>query len=203
MQLNYIPAPHTIFTHVKKLLPGHFLRVRGGKMITQSYYSIPYEPARISAAPSYEDAQATFISLMKTSVQRRLVSDVPLGAFLSGGIDSSVVTGLASRYKPDLHTFSIGFRDERFFDETPYAELVARHFNTKHTVFSLTNQEMYAHLHNILDATDEPFADSSQIPLYLVAGLARTTVTVALTSRVSTASLISCCPGGMRRLFPA
>ncbi len=180
LQLNYIPAPETIFTNVKKLLPGHALRVKAGKLSLQKYYSIPYEPTKSDSAPSYAEAKATFSRLLEESVQRRLVSDVPLGAFLSGGVDSSVITGLASRHKPDLETFSIGYRDEKFFDETRYATLVADHFKTKHTVFTLSNQEMYGHLHDILDSLDEPFADSSAIAVYMLSRETRKHATVAL-----------------------
>jgi len=180
LQLNYIPAPDTIFSGVKKLLPGHFMRVHSGKATVQSYYTIPYDPSQIQSPPSYLNAQTTFRELMDTAVQRRLVSDVPLGAFLSGGIDSSVITGLAKRHKPDLETFSIGYSDEKFFDETPYAELVSKHFGTRHTVFSLSNQEMSSHLHDILDALDEPFADSSAIAVYMLSRETRKHATVAL-----------------------
>jgi asparagine synthase (glutamine-hydrolysing) len=109
-----------------------------------------------------------------------LVSDVPLGAFLSGGIDSSVITGLASKHKPDLHTFSIGFRDEKFFDETEYARLVSKHFKTEHTVFSLTNDDLFAHVNSILNYIDEPFADSSAINVYILSKETRKHATVAL-----------------------
>ncbi len=180
LQLNYIPAPDTIFSGVKKLLPGHFMRVQFGKGTVQPYYTIPYNPSKIQTPPSYGDAQNTFRDLLDKAVQRRLVSDVPLGAFLSGGIDSSVITGLAHRHKPDLETFSIGFRDEKFFDETRYAELVSKHFGTRHTVFALSNQEMSSHLHDILDALDEPFADSSAIAVYLLSKETRKIATVAL-----------------------
>lgn len=180
LQLNYIPAPDTIFSGVKKLLPGHFMRVHSGKGAAQPYYTIPYEPAKIQSAPSYADAQTTFRDLLEKAVQRRLVSDVPLGAFLSGGIDSSVIAGLAHRHKPGLETFSIGFRDEKFFDETRYAELVSKHFGTRHTVFALSNEEMSSHLHDILDALDEPFADSSAIAVYMLSRETRKHATVAL-----------------------
>ncbi|MBL7847831.1 MAG: asparagine synthase (glutamine-hydrolyzing) [Cyclobacteriaceae bacterium] len=179
LQLNYIPAPDTIFKHVKKLLPGHCLRVKGGHLALQSYYSIPYQPANLSTA-SYESAQGSFRDLLEQAVQRRLVSDVPLGAFLSGGIDSSVITALAKRHKPDLQTFSIGFRDEKYFDESRYAEIAAKHLGTNHTVFSLTNTEMSAHLHDILNSIDEPFADSSAIAVYLLSRETRKHATVAL-----------------------
>lgn len=180
LQLNYIPAPDTIFTHVKKLLPGHFMRIKQGKISLQTYYSIPYNPSAIQSPPSYTEAQTTFRRLLEESIQRRLVADVPLGVFLSGGLDSSVITGLASRHKPDLQTFSIGYTDEKFFDETHYARLVSDHFKTNHTVFTLSNQEMYTHLHDILDSLDEPFADSSAIAVYMLSRETRKQATVAL-----------------------
>ena len=181
LQLNYTTAPNTIFTNVKKLMPGHFLKVDNRQLTIGKYYEIPFdEPSAASNTVTYDDAKEKFKSLLEASVQRRLVSDVPLGSFLSGGIDSSVIAGLASRHKPDLHTFSIGFKDEKFFDETDYATMVAKHFKTEHTVFSLTNDEMYQHIHNILDYIDEPFADSSAIAVYMLSKETRKHATVAL-----------------------
>ncbi len=177
--LNYIPAPYTIFKGVHKLMPGHWLCVKNSQLTIQSYYSIPYHRDKLSS-DSYETAQLNFRKLLEESVQRRLVADVPLGAFLSGGVDSSVVAGLAKRHKPDLHTFSIGFKDEKFFDETIYAHLVSKHFGTEHTVFSLTNDEISAHLNNILNSIDEPFADSSAIAVYMLSRETRKHATVAL-----------------------
>jgi len=180
LQLNYTPAPHTIFTHVKKLSPGHYMKVAKGKMETHSYYDIPFSKDQINRRISYEQARTKFQDLLEASVQRRLIADVPLGSFLSGGLDSSVVAGLASKHQPDLHTFSIGFKDEPFFDETDYARLVAKHFNTEHTVFSLTNNDLYEHVHDILDYIDEPFADSSAIAVYILSKETRKHATVAL-----------------------
>lgn len=177
LQLNYIPAPDTIFKSVKKLLPGHYLKITKGQLSAASYYSIPSQPAQNI---SYESAKEKFKSLLEISVQRRLVADVPLGCFLSGGIDSSVITGLAKKHKPDLHTFSIGFTDEKFFDETNYANLVSKHFHTQHTVFSLTNTDLYEHVHSILDYMDEPFADSSAINVFILSKETRKHATVAL-----------------------
>lgn len=181
LQLNYIPAPDTIFQQVKKLNPGHYLKIERGKFLINNYYTIPYnqEQARQNSI-GFDEAKNTFKNLLEASVQRRLVADVPLGAFLSGGIDSSVITGLARKHKPDLHTFSIGFKDEKFFDETSYAKLVSKHFNTKHTVFSLTNADLYEHVYSILDYTDEPFADSSAINVYILSKETRKHATVAL-----------------------
>lgn len=181
LQLNYIPAPDTIFANVKKLLPGYYLKVSQKNLTSSKYYEIPYSTGVAeSSTISYEDAKHKFKTLLESAVQRRLVADVPLGAFLSGGIDSSVITALASKHKPDLHTFSIGFRDEKFFDETEYAKLVAKHFNTQHTVFSLTNDDLYAHVNHILDYLDEPFADSSAINVYILSKETRKHATVAL-----------------------
>ena len=178
LQLNYIPAPRTIFKNVKKLMPGHYLEVKGRKLEVGSYYSIPTKEQ--PTTNNYSEAKEKFKQLLEASVQRRLISDVPLGAFLSGGIDSSIVTGLAAKHKPDLHTFSIGFRDEKFFDETEYARLVASHFKTEHTVFSLTNKDLFEHVHSILDYIDEPFADSSAINVYILSKETRKHATVAL-----------------------
>jgi len=181
LQLNYIPAPHTIFSKVKKLLPGHYLTIVNGQLSIQCYYTIPYDSEKANSnAISYETAKQKLKDLLEVSVQRRLVADVPLGTFLSGGIDSSIITGLASKYKSNLHTFSIGFKDEKFFDETEYARLVANHFKTEHTVFSLTNADLYEHVHSILDYLDEPFADSSAINVYILSRETRKYATVAL-----------------------
>ncbi len=182
LQLNYIPAPRTIFKKVHKLLPGHFMKVKNKECSTRSYYTIPYSGAANNeqSSTNYEESKEKLKSLLEASVQRRLVSDVPLGAFLSGGIDSSVITGLASKHKSDLHTFSIGFREEKFFDETEYARLVASHFKTTHTVFSLTNDDLYQHVNSILDYIDEPFADSSAINVYILSKETRKHATVAL-----------------------
>lgn len=178
LQLNYIPAPRTIFKNVKKLLPGHHLKVGRRQLAVGNYYNIPVESNQ--ATLDYSSAQEKFKNLLEAAVQRRLIADVPLGTFLSGGIDSSVVTGLAAKHKPNLHTFSIGFKDEKFFDETNYANLVARKFQTEHTVFSLGNRDLFEHVHSILDYIDEPFADSSAINVYILSKETRKHATVAL-----------------------
>jgi asparagine synthase (glutamine-hydrolysing) len=181
LQLNYIPAPDTIFHHVKKLLPGHYLRLAERTLRIEKWYEIPFDRDKSERNRiSYEEAKSRFATLLEASVQRRLVADVPLGAFLSGGIDSSIITGLASRHKPDLHTFSIGFRDEKFFDETHYAKLVSKHFNTRHTIFSLTNDDLLQHVSTILNHVDEPFADSSAINVFILSKETRKHATVAL-----------------------
>ncbi|GAA4354557.1 asparagine synthase (glutamine-hydrolyzing) [Hymenobacter saemangeumensis] len=181
LQLNYIPGPATIFKGVKKLLPGHYLFVKDGKVVKKRWYKIPYDAKKVAKNKlSYEEQQKKLVTLMDEAVQRRLVADVPLGAFLSGGIDSSVITALAARHTPHLNTFSIGFKDEPFFDETKYANLVAARHNTNHTVFSLTNNDLYEHIHDMLSYLDEPFADSSALAVYILSQRTRQKVTVAL-----------------------
>ena len=178
-QFNYIPQPHSIFKQVKKLKPGHTLLIKAGGSITENcYYKIPN--SKNYKAISYEAAQNELKHLVAKSVERRMVSDVPLGSYLSGGIDSSIIATLAARLKPDLNTFSIGFKDNPYFDETEYANLVAKKIKSNHTVFSLSNNDLYENLHDILDYIDEPFADSSAIPVFILSKKTRQKVTVAL-----------------------
>ena len=129
---------------------------------------------------SYEYTQSKLRELMEKSVQRRMISDVPLGSFLSGGIDSSVIATIAARQTDKLNTFSIGYADEPLFDETHYAEAVAKNIGAYHTVFKLTNDDLYAELHDVLNYIDRPFADSSALPVHILCRHTRKHVTVAL-----------------------
>lgn len=178
LHLNYIPPPHTIFNQVKKLLPGHYLKVGRKKLERGQFYSIA-EKAEPSSL-TYNQAKTELKNLLNDSVQRRLVADVPVGAFLSGGVDSSVIAALAVKHKPDLHTFSIGFRDDKFFDETVYANAVAKHLKTDHTVFSLTHKDLLDHVDQVLNYIDEPFADSSALNVFILSKETRKHATVAL-----------------------
>lgn len=178
-QFNYIPQPHSIFKDIKKLQPGHFLTLDlSGACSEQKYYEIPL-PKKY-AKLTYEQAQEEVRKLLDQSVQRRLVADVPLGSFLSGGIDSSIIASLAAKHQKHLNTFSIGFADNPYFDETEYANLVAKKINSNHTVFSLKNADLYENLHGILDYIDEPFADSSAIPVYILSKKTAQKVKVSL-----------------------
>ncbi|MCS6822039.1 MAG: asparagine synthase (glutamine-hydrolyzing) [Microscillaceae bacterium] len=178
-QFNYIPQPYSILKNVRKLPAGTWLKVKKREQKTEKYYQIPMvNPAENLI--SYLEAQRKFVQLLTDAVERRLVADVPLGCFLSGGIDSSVVTALASQFVPQLNTFSIGYRDEPFFDETHYAQLVAKKFKTNHTVFSLSNQDLLESLEGMLAYLDEPFADSSALAVYILSLHTRKKVTVAL-----------------------
>jgi len=179
LQLNYIPAPASIFKNVSKVEPGHFVIVKNGEVKKQSYYQIPYLE-HLTYSPDYISAQKKLALLLEESVQKRLIADVPLGCFLSGGIDSSVIAALAARHTSHLKTFSIGYKDEPLFDETHYAELVAKKHKTDHTVFSLSNEDLFGNLYNVLDYLDEPFADSSGLAVHILSMYTRKNVTVAL-----------------------
>jgi asparagine synthase (glutamine-hydrolysing) len=178
-QFNYIPSPSTIFKGVYKLKPGHYLMVtKHGAIQEEQYYEIPKTTSYLNL--SYQEAQASLRKILESSVQRRLVADVPLGSFLSGGIDSSIIATIASKHKKNLNTFSIGFKDNPYFDETAYADLVAKKIKSNHTVFSLSNKDLFESLNEILDYIDEPFADSSAIPVYILSKKTRQEATVAL-----------------------
>lgn len=181
LHFNYVPAPATMFENIEKFGVGTYMIVKNGKVEKKHFYDLPYNEQTAKAnALSYEDAQAKLLELLDDSVRMRLVADVPLGAFLSGGIDSSVIVALASKYTDKLNTFSIGYKDEPFFDETNYALLVADKYKTNHTVFSLTNDDLLENLFNVLNYLDEPFADSSAMAVYILSKLTRKKVKVAL-----------------------
>ncbi|MCB0480596.1 MAG: asparagine synthase (glutamine-hydrolyzing) [Flavobacteriales bacterium] len=188
LQLNYIPAPTTIFEGVKKLMPGHYIFIPNidqaefAEVKPTPYYTIPtvaFNHKDLNPL-SYTTAQETLIELLEEAVKKRLVSDVPLGAFLSGGIDSSVICALASRHNPNLQTFSVGYKDNPFFDETHYAELVAKKFGTQHTTFSLSENDFFDHVVEAMDYLDEPFGDSAYVNFYVLSKFTRDKIKVAL-----------------------
>lgn len=178
-KFNYIPQPYSIYKHFKKLQPGEYLIIKDGKSSTKLYYTIPFEENSYQIT-DYAEAQNQLRNLMEESVAKRMVADVPIGAFLSGGIDSSVIVALASKQTQHLNTFSIGYKDEPLFDETKYAELVAKKYKTNHTVFSLTNDDLFNQLDKVLDYTDEPFADSSGLAVNILSMQTATKAKVAL-----------------------
>ncbi|MFY0608165.1 MAG: asparagine synthase (glutamine-hydrolyzing) [Cyclobacteriaceae bacterium] len=177
-QLTYVPAPLSIMEGVQKVQPGHVMKVEKGEVVTRKYYDFPYQER--SVISDLDQAKDELIKRLSKSVEDRLVADVPLGAFLSGGIDSSVIVGLASQKVADLNTFSIGFKDNKYFDETKYAELVAKKFNTNHHVFSLSNDDLLNAVNDAVGYLDEPFADSSALPVYILSQKTREHATVAL-----------------------
>ncbi|MFN2394876.1 MAG: asparagine synthase (glutamine-hydrolyzing) [Bacteroidales bacterium] len=179
-QLNYIPGPWSVYENVLKLMPGHYVHIRNSEIKTLRYYSIPESPLPEYKNISRVNAQKLLYEKLEAAVVKRLVSDVPLGAFLSGGIDSSIIVALASKHVKNLQTFSIGFKDEPMFDETRYARSVAEMHKTDHTEFSLTTNDLLECLYDVLDYTDEPFADSSALAVYILSRETKNRVTVAL-----------------------
>ncbi len=176
---EYVPAPHTIFEGIQKLEPGHLLRYRDGRIIVRRYWDVPLGDERIGLSEA--EAIKEFMRLFDRSVRRRLISDVPLGVFLSGGIDSSSVVAVMSRHADprDIKTFSIAF-EEKSFDESSHARRVAEHFGTDHREQVVTPKDLVALLPRVSELIDEPFADPSIIPTYALSRFTRQHVTVAL-----------------------
>ncbi len=178
LQLSYSPAPATILKNVFKLMPGTFLKLDKSGMSETRYYKTP--PTSQEPNIKKGDTITQFKSLLGDSVQNRLQADVPLGAFLSGGFDSSVIALLASRQKPEIPVFSIGFPDQPFFDESDKAASIAKHLGLKHHIINLREKEIDEKLTSILDAIDEPFADSSAVLVNILSEYTRKEVKVAL-----------------------
>ena len=179
LQFMYVPAPMTMVQGVEKLEPGMSLFVTTHGVEQDCYFSLEQNSLQQSSL-SYEEAQTQLIEQLTASVQRRLISDVPLGTFLSGGIDSSVISTIASRYVDGLQTFSIGFKDNPFIDETYYAQLVAKKIHSQHTEIQIDNAKLEESLFEILNNIDEPFADSSAIAVHVLCKYVKPHVTVAL-----------------------
>jgi asparagine synthase (glutamine-hydrolysing) len=183
----YVPAPQTIYRHVRKLLPGHILTipsVSGSLAESKPYWSLTDAYARGATeqfAGSDDDAVDELAALLSDAVRLRMRADVPLGALLSGGIDSSTVVALmqANSTRP-TRTFSIAFPGSTF-DESAHAARIAQRLGTDHTEMAVTGDDALAIVPALPEMFDEPFADASQIPTYLVCKLARRDVTVALT----------------------
>jgi asparagine synthase (glutamine-hydrolysing) len=176
-RFQYVPGPHTIFAQVQKLPPASFMQVdldSGEVTEPVSFWSLPESaPHAVAATPS------ELLDAIRVAVGRRLVADVPVGAFLSGGTDSSLVVAGMRAAGADVRTFSIGFADPRF-DESQYAEAVATRFGTHHTHQRLESRDAMALIPALVESYDEPFADRSAIPTLAVSRLAREHVTVAL-----------------------
>jgi asparagine synthase (glutamine-hydrolysing) len=184
LRYGYVPAPHAIFVGVEKVLPGEIVSIASDGAVSRArYWRLEDAVAAGHADPldvSDEEAIDRLAALLVDAIGRQMISDVPLGAFLSGGVDSSTVTALmvAARRGP-VGTFSIGFPDLGF-DESKHAALVARHLGTTHTELTVSAGEALAVIPGLPEMYDEPFADSSQIPTHLVSRLSRGHVTVAL-----------------------
>lgn len=181
LAFGYVPSPMTFFEGIKSLPPGHVAVLEAdGRLETEPYWRIPLREKDAHSGLSMDEAAACVRSSLRYAVKKRLISDVPLGAFLSGGVDSSSVVALMSEVATEtVKTFSIGFDDTEGFDERPYARLVAERFGTDHTEFVVSPNAVEL-VEKLVWHYDEPFGDSSAIPTYLLSELTRSHVTVAL-----------------------
>lgn len=181
---GYVPCPQTFYRDVRQVEPGSVMTVeRDGTMSSRAYWALVYPEEQSVPRENHERpaVKAKLRTLMTGAVERRLISDVPLGAFLSGGVDSTIIVGLMSQLldRP-VKTFSIGFKDSPGYDETSYARLVAERFKTDHTEF-IVEPGAFDLIDKLVWHHDGPFGDSSAVPTYLVSQLTRQQVTVVLT----------------------
>ncbi|MEW6379870.1 MAG: asparagine synthase (glutamine-hydrolyzing) [bacterium] len=176
---EYIPAPQTIFQSIQKLPPGHFLTVnQGGSIRIHQYWDLDYR-SKIRLASTHEYREA-LLDKLAVAVRRRLVSDVPLGTFLSGGIDSGMIAALMRNFASDrVDSFNIGFR-EKSFDESGYARIVADHLRINHRSQTFDTGTLLTVLPQVADNLDEPLGDASILPTCLLCKFCRKFVTVAL-----------------------
>lgn len=189
LRYGYIPAPLTIFEGFEKVLPGTFLRFSYNDIkqrtvqAIQSYWTLEDAQEvgeRRYGAMDFEQKALLLEKELKASVQEQLVADVPVGALLSGGIDSSLVVALAQSVSPRaVKTFTIGFKDPKY-DEAPFARAVAEHLGTEHRELYIGEEDLLGLVQAMPDVYDEPFADASQVPMLLVSKLVRKHVTVCL-----------------------
>ena len=176
---EFIPCPHTIFNDARKLPPASYLIWERKRVEVKEYWS-PFNLEGIENNLTEKEAEYRMLELLKNSVKRRLISDVPLGVFLSGGIDSSAIAALAQKEAPGkVKTFSIGFEDPSF-DESKYASLVSKFLGTEHFEQRMTPKDLLDIVPYLPDILDEPMADASILPTYLLSKFTRQYVTVAL-----------------------
>lgn len=184
MHFGYIPTPYSVYSNINKLEPGTYLTINSALDIQKNIYWSTIDVAlQAKSSPTilpFNDAVNQLESILKQTLKEQMLSDVPLGAFLSGGVDSSTIVALMqSMSNQPIKTFSIGFHEKQY-DESGYAREVARYLRTDHVELHATTQEAMAIIPKLSQIYDEPFADSSQIPTFLVSQLAKQSVTVSL-----------------------
>ncbi len=175
---EYVPAPNTIFKSIKKVEPGHYLLVQKGEIQSVQYWDIPLVDYPI-AYKTEEDYIEELRTILERAVKARLVADVPVGVFLSGGIDSGLVAALATRQDQQIECFSIGFEDPSF-DESQYAGEIAHSLKARHQLKIFNKDELLENLYALPDILDEPLADASILPTYLLSKFTSERVKVAL-----------------------
>jgi asparagine synthase (glutamine-hydrolysing) len=180
LALGYVPTPRTLFNGIYRLPPASILAVDARRNEPRTYWDLHFPPEGQAAPVMSEEVRERVRELLTAAVRKRLVSDVPLGVLLSGGVDSSAVAALMSKLVPGrVKTFTVGFEGGAFFDERSHAERVARHIGAEHHA-SVVRPDAAALMETLIYHHDEPFGDSSALPTYLVAREARRHVTVAL-----------------------
>lgn len=178
MSVGYVPGENTLFKDIKKLRPGHTLSVENNKIHFNEYWDLQNTPQNDIR---FEDALNGFEKLAMESIDLRLRSDVPLGAFLSGGLDSSVIVALMSKITDSqVKTFSVGYKNEPEANELEYAKIVANKFNTEHHEFILEPLDFFNSLDTLLEHTEEPIIESAAVALFQLSTLAKEHVTVIL-----------------------
>ena len=177
--LTYLMPPDTVYNEVRQLDSGHFLIVKDGNPRYERWYDLA--PRYSQKIHSEVEGIQALRETLEGAVRDRLVSDVPLGAFLSGGVDSSIIVGLMAKNSPKrVKTFTVGYKDAPLYDESRFAREVARHFRTDHSEIRIYLRDALAVIPDALDYLDQPFGDSSCIPTYLISRETRNEVTVAL-----------------------
>jgi asparagine synthase (glutamine-hydrolysing) len=177
--LTYLMSPDTVYNEIRHLDAGHFLVVKDGNLRFERWYDL--SPRYSEKFHSEVEGVQALRGTLEKAVRDRLVSDVPLGAFLSGGVDSSIVVGLmAKNSSKRVKTFTVGYNDAPVYDESGFAREVARHFGTEHSEIRISLRDALAVIPDALDYLDQPFGDSSCIPTYLISRETRKEVTVAL-----------------------
>jgi len=180
---RYVPGPQTLFSGIRKLQPGTTAVWERGELTESRYWTAPDRSAHRAGSPP-ADAAGTFLSRLDEAVRLQMVSDVPFGAFLSGGLDSSMIVALMSRHNSNVNTFSVGF-GEAGYSELGYAAQVARHFGTTHHEITVTDRDLIDRLPALVAFRDAPVSEPSDIPIYLLAREASRSVKMVLTGEGS------------------
>lgn len=182
LRVLYSPEPETLIRDIYKLPPGHLIELKGGKLRVERYYS----PERASKKWSYSDAKEMVRKTVSEAVERQLLADVPVGLYLSGGIDSSIVLLAASKVKKKVKTFSIGFEldsdeeEKKFNQDFRLARKTAEYFGSEHHTLTVSSEDVAQNLEKVLGGLDEPISNPTAIPMYLLSKFAKKEVTVVL-----------------------